>query len=636
MLRSLSNKKKAPRDPILRPIPLIDILENGDFHVNDEAAEVLSSIEGPVAVVAVCGLYRTGKSSMLNWLLNRQDGFTVGPTVQACTKGLWIWGEPTQHVLPNGETLNVVLLDSEGIGGTEASNQYDARIFSLATLICSTLVYNSLGSVDEAAISNLSFIANLTKHIKVRSSNDGAVAAEDGQEFQKFFPSFLWVVRDFVLDLVDEDGDPITPSEYLERALVGQSGYDKATMERNRVRQMMTAFFQDRQCVTLVRPINDETKLQQVDLLPMSEMRPEFQTQMKALRDQVFGPNIPPKKLHGRVLNGEMLVGLAKAYTDAINSGGVPTISSAWEGVTFQECRSAMQNAIEFFTEKMKEDLKENPLPLEQEVLTAIHEAAKKEAFEVYNSRAVGDSGSKFRVELEEKINLETDKVKEENTHLSELSCEALLIQLFNKSIQPKLSSASDDSGKGYASVEELRADFAKVREDYMEQSKGPAKLVKLALFVETKLCESMNILQGQLKEAYERKMRKLEESMNTVKEDLERERGAIGGYKSEMESSVQKFAEVKAKEVELERDVKEKAKTIEDLTMESAATRKLMEDFQIQAEKLKNELQKKSDELDAAQKEKELARDEVQMFQQENSDIKSSKRSQQCGCAIC
>jgi hypothetical protein len=31
-----------------------------------------------------------------------------------------------------------------------------------------------------------------------------------------------------------------------------------------------------------------------------------------------------------------MFVGLANAYTDAINSGGVPTISFAWEGVTFQ------------------------------------------------------------------------------------------------------------------------------------------------------------------------------------------------------------------------------------------------------------------------------------------------------------
>jgi len=27
-------------------------------------------------------------------ILNKQKGFGVGPTVNPCTKGLWIWGTP--------------------------------------------------------------------------------------------------------------------------------------------------------------------------------------------------------------------------------------------------------------------------------------------------------------------------------------------------------------------------------------------------------------------------------------------------------------------------------------------------------------------------------------------------------------
>jgi len=27
-------------------------------------------------------------------LLDRQNGFGVGPTINPCTKGLWIWGKP--------------------------------------------------------------------------------------------------------------------------------------------------------------------------------------------------------------------------------------------------------------------------------------------------------------------------------------------------------------------------------------------------------------------------------------------------------------------------------------------------------------------------------------------------------------
>jgi hypothetical protein len=33
------------------------------------------------------------------------------------------------------------------------------------------------------------------------------------------FPSFLWVLRDFALKLVDAEGNKISPKQYLEGAL---------------------------------------------------------------------------------------------------------------------------------------------------------------------------------------------------------------------------------------------------------------------------------------------------------------------------------------------------------------------------------------------------------------------------------
>ena len=38
-------------------------------------------------------------------------------------------------------------------------------------------------------------------------------------ELAKFFPSFLWVVRDFSLRLLDLYGNAITSKEYLEQSL---------------------------------------------------------------------------------------------------------------------------------------------------------------------------------------------------------------------------------------------------------------------------------------------------------------------------------------------------------------------------------------------------------------------------------
>jgi hypothetical protein len=47
-----------------------------------------------VAIAAVAGPQRTGKSFLSNRLLKRMTGFAVGPTTMPCTKGIWIWGEP--------------------------------------------------------------------------------------------------------------------------------------------------------------------------------------------------------------------------------------------------------------------------------------------------------------------------------------------------------------------------------------------------------------------------------------------------------------------------------------------------------------------------------------------------------------
>jgi Guanylate-binding protein, N-terminal domain len=47
------------------------------------------------------------------------------------------------------------------------------RIFSLAILLSSFFIYNSVGSIDESALSNLSLVINLTKHIHLKSTGVG-------------------------------------------------------------------------------------------------------------------------------------------------------------------------------------------------------------------------------------------------------------------------------------------------------------------------------------------------------------------------------------------------------------------------------------------------------------------------------
>ncbi len=69
---------------------------------------------------------------------------------------------------------------------------------------------------SQGALSNLSLVVHLTKHIRVRAGEKDSCEDEG---YGEIFPSLLWVVRDFALQLVGTGGEVITPREYLERSL---------------------------------------------------------------------------------------------------------------------------------------------------------------------------------------------------------------------------------------------------------------------------------------------------------------------------------------------------------------------------------------------------------------------------------
>ena len=119
---------------------------------------------------------------------------------------------------PDGDPIQVLVMDTEGLGALDEDSNHDVRIFSLAILLSSFFIYNSVGSIDENALQNLSLVINLTKHIQIKQSG---IDQEDidPDEYAKYFPSFMWIVRDFALQLQDTEGEQITAKEYLEQAL---------------------------------------------------------------------------------------------------------------------------------------------------------------------------------------------------------------------------------------------------------------------------------------------------------------------------------------------------------------------------------------------------------------------------------
>ena len=104
--------------------------------------------------------------------------------------------------------MKLLVIDSEGIGAFDEDQNHDTKIFLFTLLLSSYFIFNSMGTIDENAIQNLSLIINLSKQLQIKNDLIGEC---DPEEIQRFFPRFLWVVRDFSLRLLDEYDNPIKP-----------------------------------------------------------------------------------------------------------------------------------------------------------------------------------------------------------------------------------------------------------------------------------------------------------------------------------------------------------------------------------------------------------------------------------------
>ena len=337
-------------------------------------------------------MYRTGKSYLINrTFLNRQKGFTVGPTVNPCTKGLWIWSKPIYGEGSKGKILPVLLIDTEGFGALDTDANHDIRIFTLAILLSSYFLCDSVGGIDESALQNLNFLINLSKFVRLKAGD----TETDPEELSNLFPSFLWVCRDFSLQLIDDNGENITAKEYLEKVLEGTK---KLQDPKNRIRKLIKAYFKDRDCSTMVRPLTNETKLQNLEDLPPEQLRPEFLEQIITLRKKVLG-RLKVKTLNGKPLNGEMYLNLVRYLISALNSGNVPYIENIWIPMCKVESYKAFEEAEQIYENYLKENLDYTDDPLED-----IHKEAKEQALEHFKNKSLGEISQEYLKQLKGKI----------------------------------------------------------------------------------------------------------------------------------------------------------------------------------------------------------------------------------------
>lgn len=310
-------------------VPLL-VFEDGIYRLHEPTLEWLTERKTPFATLACAGKFRTGKSFLLNRLLQNDPGkgFGVGETVQACTRGIWI----SRRVLNGTNGVDVLVMDTEGIDALDAENEHDVRIFAIAVLLSSVFLYNSMSHLDEAAVQTLSLMTRVAESLGTEHT-----------------PALYWILRDFALQMVDADGKTLSHAQYLEQAL------EPPTTSKCSTREAINAIFPKRHLVTLPRPHRGETA-QKLDLKGTNALQPKFEKFLGTFRKHLLD-NAKPICADDTPMTGGVFVAYAKSIVDKVNETGVvPRIRDSWSLLVSVQHTETERNARETLLRKAEEE----------------------------------------------------------------------------------------------------------------------------------------------------------------------------------------------------------------------------------------------------------------------------------------
>ena len=242
--------------------------------------ELLRSIDKPLAILSICGPYRSGKSYFMSRLLGSPGAFQLGHSMRACTRGIWM-----ATTILECKEFATILLDTEGIDVVGVSETMAMSLLTLTTLLSSYLIYNSKKVPQKVDLDKMRCFSQLSTSLLAQKGDSMTTEA-----MKKFFPRFLWLLRDVHLAITDKEGKKIPPTKFLHtRILASECG------EPTELGSSLCSLFPSLECYTLPVPSIKKDVICNI-VKQEDKLKPAFNTAISELIQQIL-QQVAPKRL---------------------------------------------------------------------------------------------------------------------------------------------------------------------------------------------------------------------------------------------------------------------------------------------------------------------------------------------------
>lgn len=314
---------------------------------------------------------------------------------------------------------------------------------------------------------------------------------------RRLFPDFLWLLRDVMLQLPEnEKGRPMTPQEFLR---------DEVFEKNREVGEALNSFFATVDCSILPTPV---ASLHESDESSLEGQNHHFFKEVQKFIAYIHGNSRAKNGFQmGERVDGPILSMLVDSYVEAINDPRVkPCIETSWQSVVQMRCSQVIADLVKEYEDEMQEELT-NKLPMEissdpknpeQPFLWQIHGDVHRRISDKlreatkYYMPANPEASETERRELSDQLDGEIIQIEqsgtkvrvvggvacrffEENEKMSHEHCVKVCDEVSQK-LYERIKTAEYDPTTTESLEDAMQEEVKQLQDDYYKKAVGPAK----------------------------------------------------------------------------------------------------------------------------------------------------------------